>query len=82
MPINVWYVMSMDRIGSARMGERQGEPLMVNFELFRWLGYMQVILSRLRYKLTAGFLRSGVLMAKPSCAAAPSRYRDECQGSG
>lgn len=37
------------------MGERQGQPLMVNFELFRWIGYMQVILSRLRYKLTAGF---------------------------
>lgn len=41
VPINV---MLMDGIGSARMGERQGEPLMVNFELFRWIGYMQVIL--------------------------------------
>lgn len=25
----------MDGFGGARMGERQGEPLMVNFELFR-----------------------------------------------
>lgn len=25
----------MDRFGSARMGERQGEPLLVDFELFR-----------------------------------------------
>jgi hypothetical protein len=42
MPINgIW----MDGVGSARKGERQGEPLMVNFELFRWIGYMQVILS-------------------------------------
>lgn len=33
----------MDGVGSARMGERQGEPLIVNFELFRWIEYMQVI---------------------------------------
>lgn len=47
MPINVhvWTtaLILMDGVGSARMGERQGEPLIVNFELFRWIEYMQVI---------------------------------------
>lgn len=28
---------AMDGVGSARMAERQGVPLMVNFELFRWI---------------------------------------------
>lgn len=58
----------MDGFGGARMGERQGEPLMVNFELFRCVMVYasNTLLSQVLVDSWALLPRSGVLMALTS----------------